>query len=169
MRYEHDAVGRLLAAREPDGRSTRLRYDAAGRVTHFTDGAGSSTEYRYDDGLAQPSARIDPLGQTMRYAYDSGRNLVALVNAKGERQNPAQHPHDSRPGGFFLFGQAGPQHHHVGHLVFWLATSGRKQGFLRSPLKEAKSVHVTQKQYTAGYEIHSHSPSACRAGLARRA
>ena len=84
MRYEHDAVGRLLAARPPDGRSTRVRYDAAGRVTHFTDGAGSTTEYRYDDGLSQPSARIDPLGQAVRYAYESERNLVALVNAKGE-------------------------------------------------------------------------------------
>ena len=89
VRYEHDAIGRLLAALAPDGRSTRVRYDAVGRVTHFTDGAGNTTEYRYDDGQSQPSARIDPLGQAMNYAYDSERNLVALVNAKGERHTLA--------------------------------------------------------------------------------
>ena len=91
LRYEYDAAGRVSAVHQPgdtDGaapRTTRWRRDAAGRVTHFTDAAGHTTEYRYDSGLPEPAARVDPLGQLTRYEYDLERNLVALVNPKGER------------------------------------------------------------------------------------
>ena len=85
QRFEWDALGRLVRHRADSGLEVRLRYDARGQVTHFTDGAGHTTQYRRREGLAQLSERIDPLGNVLRYHYDTERNLVGLTNAKGER------------------------------------------------------------------------------------
>ncbi|QSB01008.1 RHS domain-containing protein [Methylomonas sp. EFPC1] len=83
-RYGYDAAGRVTAVQHADGSTVQLRYNAAGLLTHYIDGLSHTTEYRYDDGLSQPTARIDPLGHEMRYRYDSERNLIGLVNPKGE-------------------------------------------------------------------------------------
>ncbi|WP_253734562.1 RHS repeat-associated core domain-containing protein [Methylomonas sp. ZR1] len=83
-RYGYDAAGRVIAVQHADGSTVQLRYNAAGLLTHYIDGLGHTTEYRYDDGLSQPTARIDPLGHEMRYRYDSERNLIGLINPKGE-------------------------------------------------------------------------------------
>jgi RHS repeat-associated protein len=83
-RYGYDAAGRVTAVQHADGSTVQLRYNAAGLLTHYIDGLGNTTEYRYDDGLSQPTARIDPLGHEMRYRYDSERNLIGLINPKGE-------------------------------------------------------------------------------------
>ena len=83
-RYEYDAVGHVTAFTSPDGATIGIRYNDAGFVTHHIDAAGRITEYKYDDKLSQPTARIDPNGNTLRYRYDTERNLVWLVNAKGE-------------------------------------------------------------------------------------
>lgn len=85
QRFEWDAAGRLTAQVAPDGGRTELRWNAMGQLTHWRDANGATTEYRYADGLRQPSERIDPLGRVMRYLYDGERNLVGLVNPKGER------------------------------------------------------------------------------------
>jgi RHS repeat-associated protein len=83
-RYGYDAAGRVTAVQHADGSTVQLRYNAAGLMTHYIDGLGNTTEYRYDDGLSQPTARIDPLGHEVRYRYDSERNLIGLINPKGE-------------------------------------------------------------------------------------
>jgi RHS repeat-associated protein len=83
--FEWDAVGRLVRHRAESGAEVRMRYDARGNLTHWTDAAGNTTQYRRREGLSQLSERIDPLGQVLRYHYDTERNLVGLTNAKGER------------------------------------------------------------------------------------
>ncbi|WP_347986284.1 DUF6861 domain-containing protein [Methylomonas sp. AM2-LC] len=83
-RYDYDALDRIIAVHYPDGSTTKMRYNVSGHLSHFIDAQGNTTEYRYDEGLPQPSARINPLGQEMRYCYDAERNLTALINAKGE-------------------------------------------------------------------------------------
>ena len=85
QQFEWDAVGRLTAMVAPDGGRTRLRWNALGQLTHWQDPDGHTTEYRYGDGLRQPTERVDPLGRVLRYEYDSERNLVGLINPKGER------------------------------------------------------------------------------------
>jgi RHS repeat-associated protein len=84
QRHVWDAAGRLVAVERADGSRVQMRYNARGRLTHWIDGNGHVTEYRYREGLNQPSERIDPLGQVMRYRYDKARNLVGLVNANGD-------------------------------------------------------------------------------------
>ena len=83
-RYDWDPVGRLRAFGDDAGIQVRLRHDARGQLTHWTAADGSTVEYRYREGLAQPSERIDPLGRTLRYHYDSERRLVGLTNANGD-------------------------------------------------------------------------------------
>ena len=85
QRYEWNPIGQLLATTDESGRTIRLRRDGAGRVTHWIGADGATTEFRYRDGLSQPTERIDPLGHTLRYEYDTQRNLIGLVNPKGER------------------------------------------------------------------------------------
>ena len=83
-RYQYDPAGRVIAVQAPDGGVVRLEYNAQGLVTQHTAADGNTTQYRYADGLSQITERTDPAGHTLRYRYDSERNLVALVNAKGE-------------------------------------------------------------------------------------
>jgi RHS repeat-associated protein len=83
-RYQYDDVDRLVAVLTPDGARTLMSYDECGRLVRFVDGLGHATDYRYGDGLDGISERRDPLGQVLRYHYDTERNLVGLTNAKGE-------------------------------------------------------------------------------------
>ncbi len=84
-RYQYDAASRVIAVQAPDGGVVRLEYNAQGLVTKHIAADGKATEYRYGDGLTQITERIDPASHVLRYRYDSERNLVGLVNAKGEQ------------------------------------------------------------------------------------
>ena len=82
-----DPVGRLRAfGDDRQHRQVRLRHDAAASWsrTRTVKADGTTSKYRYREGLAQPSERIDPLGRTLRYHYDSERRLVGLTNANGD-------------------------------------------------------------------------------------
>jgi len=83
--YRYDALNNLTQAIQPDGSSVKLCYNALSLLTHFTDSAGRTTSYQYADGFRQVTHRYDPTGQVFTYQYDTERNLVGLVNEKGEQ------------------------------------------------------------------------------------
>ena len=83
-RYEYTATGRITAVIDAQGNTARFTYNDADQLTEYTDAHGRTTQYHYDDKLTQPTARIDPAGQKIRYEYDPERNLIALTNENGD-------------------------------------------------------------------------------------
>lgn len=112
-RYEYDAVGRLTFLVQDDGDVFRARYDGTGRVLSVTGPLGNAVEYAYDDcgnvietretDVATQDgsedevflttffydaedrlvARVNNLGHTHRFGYDSRGNLIAASDANG--------------------------------------------------------------------------------------
>lgn len=82
--YAYDLMGRCTRASNHEGLSTEYRYTPLGQLESITDPTGRSTVYEYADRLGQPTARIDAQGFTLRYRYDSERNLVELQNENGQ-------------------------------------------------------------------------------------
>ncbi|WP_143735484.1 DUF6531 domain-containing protein, partial [Microbulbifer mangrovi] len=82
--YEYDAQDRISAIINPDGARTEYRYNPQGLVAEIIDPEGRSTRYSYD-GLSQVKSRTNPDGSELKYLYDGERNLVGLINEKGER------------------------------------------------------------------------------------
>lgn len=83
-RYEYTVTGRIAAVIDANGNTARFTYNDADQLTDYTDPHGRTTHYHYDDKLTQPTARIDPAGQMVRYEYDPERNLIALINENGD-------------------------------------------------------------------------------------
>ena len=82
--YAYDLLGRCTRATNHEGLSTAYSYSPLGQLESITDPTGRSTVYEYADKLSQPTARIDAQGFTLRYRYDSERNLVELQNENGQ-------------------------------------------------------------------------------------
>ena len=82
--YAYDLMGRCTRASNHEGLSTEYSYTALGQLKSITDPTGRSTVYEYADRLSQPTARIDAQCFTLRYRYDSERNLVELQNENGQ-------------------------------------------------------------------------------------
>ena len=82
--YAYDLMGRCTRATNHEGLATQYSYTPLGQLESITDPTGRSTVYEYADKLSQPTARIDAQGFTLRYRYDSERNLVELQNENGQ-------------------------------------------------------------------------------------
>ncbi len=82
--YAYDLLGRCTRATNHEGLSTEYSYSPLGQLERITDPTGRSTIYEYADKLSQPTARIDAQGFTLRYRYDSERNLIELQNENGQ-------------------------------------------------------------------------------------
>lgn len=82
--YAYDLLGRCTRATNHEGLSTEYSYGPLGQLERITDPTGRSTVYEYADKLSQPTARIDAQGFTLRYRYDSERNLIELQNENGQ-------------------------------------------------------------------------------------
>lgn len=91
---ERDAVGRVIARTDEQGRAERLQRDAAGNLVQLRDGDGR--DYRY--GIASWNLReseTDPLGNTVRYRYSAKQKITAIVDANGNESAYA-YDHKSR-------------------------------------------------------------------------
>ena len=66
-RFSYDAAGRVVAATDALGHTTRYNYDERGHLTAITDPLGGRTERGYDE-LGRLVAETDPLGRTTRFA-----------------------------------------------------------------------------------------------------
>ena len=73
-RFTRDPVGRVVAATDALGHTTRYTYDAAGRLAAATDPLGHTTSYRYDEA-GRLTGVTDPLGRTTRRTYDPAGRL----------------------------------------------------------------------------------------------
>ena len=112
-RYEYDRDSRLTFTVEDDGDTSRTFYDGAGRVIRTLDPESNTVEYAYDrnsnlietrrtdvaqvagvtsevflttyfyDSLDRLQRKVDNLGGTFEYRYDSRNNLVATADAQG--------------------------------------------------------------------------------------
>lgn len=139
-RFEYTATGHIAAVTDAQGRTTRYSYDASDQLTHYTDAVGRTIQYRYKDKLAQPTERIDPLGHVVRYAYDTERNLIALINENGDRYRFAYDGNER------LIEETGfdgrTQHYHydaAGHLVRHLDSGEVQTDFERNALGQLQT------------------------------
>ena len=111
--YEYDRKARLTFEVHDDGDTYLRHYDGADRVVHVMDPAGNTVDDAYDDNnnlierretdvcqvaavpdevflstffydsLNRLQRRVDNLGRSMEYRYDSRNNLVAVADAQG--------------------------------------------------------------------------------------
>jgi RHS repeat-associated protein len=72
----YDALGRLIATRDPVNQITRREYDALGRVTKIARPLGATTTMAYD-AAGQLIRETDPLGRVMAYSYDDAGRLAS--------------------------------------------------------------------------------------------
>jgi RHS repeat-associated protein len=83
IRYEYDALDRVVRAIYPGERSFQYEYDAAGKRTHMTDPDGKIMQYEYD--MAGRLARIlDGLNQVIvAYQYNTANQRIKKTLGNG--------------------------------------------------------------------------------------
>jgi len=81
--YRSDALGRVSEVVDPEGGVQQLHYDELGRLAAIVDPAEHRTRYeRNVRGL--PTRRINAMGRSVEFVYDTAQRLVKLVNENGE-------------------------------------------------------------------------------------
>ncbi|EOM8249944.1 RHS repeat-associated core domain-containing protein, partial [Escherichia coli] len=70
-----------------DGSITRSEYDEAGRLKAQTDAAGRRTEYRLHMASGAVTAVTGPDGRTVRYGYNSQRQVTSVTYPDGLRSS----------------------------------------------------------------------------------
>jgi RHS repeat-associated protein len=103
--FEHDALGRLRATRDPLGRGVLHRYDGAGRVVEEEDALGLVTAHAYDangrrtrttwpdgtehtmtyDAAGRLTSHTDEEGETTFFEYDGVGRLTTVIDPVGSR------------------------------------------------------------------------------------
>ncbi|EEZ9794206.1 RHS repeat protein, partial [Escherichia coli O91] len=70
-----------------DGSITRSEYDEAGRLKAQTDAAGRRTEYSLHMASGAVTAVTGPDGRTVRYGYNSQRQVTSVTYPDGLRSS----------------------------------------------------------------------------------
>ncbi|EOP4541370.1 RHS element core protein [Escherichia coli] len=78
---------RVVKKELADGSVTHSGYDAAGRLTAQTDAAGRRTEYRLHMASGAVTAVTGPDGRTVRYGYNSQRQVTSVTYPDGLRSS----------------------------------------------------------------------------------
>ncbi|EEB0429602.1 type IV secretion protein Rhs, partial [Salmonella enterica subsp. enterica serovar Oakland] len=76
---------RVVMKESADGSVTRSEYDPAGRLKAQTDAAGRRTEYSLHMASGRVTAVTGPDGRTVRYGYNSQRQLTSTTYPDGLR------------------------------------------------------------------------------------
>ncbi|MGX9614134.1 RHS element core protein [Escherichia coli] len=78
---------RVVKKEHADGSITRNEYDEAGRLKAQTDAAGRRTEYRLHMASGKLTSVILPDGRTVRYGYNSQRQVTSVTYPDGLRSS----------------------------------------------------------------------------------
>ena len=78
---------RVVKKEHADGSITRSEYDEAGRLKAQTDAAGRRTEYRLHMVSGAVTAVTGPDGRTVRYGYNSQRQVTSVTYPDGLRSS----------------------------------------------------------------------------------
>ncbi|HCO3616732.1 TPA: RHS repeat protein [Escherichia coli] len=78
---------RVVKKEHADGSITRSEYDEAGRLKAQTDAAGWRTEYRLHMASGKLTSVILPDGRTVRYGYNSQRQVTSVTYPDGLRSS----------------------------------------------------------------------------------
>uniref|UniRef100_UPI000BE5FA4E RHS repeat domain-containing protein n=1 Tax=Escherichia coli TaxID=562 RepID=UPI000BE5FA4E len=78
---------RVVKKEHADGSITRSEYDEAGRLKAQTDAAGRRTEYRLHMASGVVTAVTGPDGRTVRYGYNSQRQVTSVTYPDGLRSS----------------------------------------------------------------------------------
>ncbi|MFL9059704.1 RHS element core protein, partial [Escherichia coli] len=78
---------RVVKKEHADGSITRSEYDEAGRLKAQTDAAGRRTEYRLHMASGKLISVILPDGRTVRYGYNSQRQVTSVTYPDGLRSS----------------------------------------------------------------------------------
>lgn len=81
--YTYDEAGRLVKAKDGNGREISYEYDAFGNVTEAVYPDGRKASYTYD-ALDRMSSVTDLNGKTTAYTYDADGNLTGAEREDGE-------------------------------------------------------------------------------------
>jgi RHS repeat-associated protein len=117
-RYEYTPTGLMAKVTNADHQVTAFEYNENDQLTQYTDAHGRTTQYCYDDKLRQPTRRIDPAGNVIRYEYDTERNLTALINENGDQHHFFYDGNERLIKEIGFDGRAQEYHYNaVGHLI----------------------------------------------------
>ncbi|MEL9283410.1 RHS repeat protein, partial [Escherichia coli] len=78
---------RVVKKEHADGSITRSEYDEAGRLKAQTDAAGRRTEYSLHMASGAVTAVTGPDGRTVRYGYNSQRQVTSVTYPEGLRSS----------------------------------------------------------------------------------
>ena len=81
--YTYDEAGRLIKARDGNGREISYQYDVFGNVTEVDYPDGRKVSYTYD-ALDRMTGVTDLNGKTISYTYDADGNLTKAKREDGE-------------------------------------------------------------------------------------
>jgi RHS repeat-associated protein len=82
--FTHDAFGRIVARRDPDGALWRFTFTRAGRPAAIIDPLGERTETRYGPH-GHAAELVDELGLVTRQRFDTFGNLSGIVDPDGTK------------------------------------------------------------------------------------
>lgn len=80
--YTYDGSGKVLTATDPEGKSRGMSYAQPGTTTH-TEKDGGIWTYKYDPTFTVKTEVTDPKGYTIKYTYDTRRNLIKKTEHDG--------------------------------------------------------------------------------------
>ncbi|MFZ0613876.1 MAG: RHS repeat-associated core domain-containing protein, partial [Desulfobacterales bacterium] len=81
--YAYDGAGRLEAAIDPLGQTTRIYYDKKGNKVRGVDAEGRQTTYSYDQ-RGNLVSRTDSAGATAFFEYNADGKLIRQTDAEGK-------------------------------------------------------------------------------------
>ncbi len=80
--YAYDTFGNLVSVTDPEGNRKTYTYNEAGEKTRETDGKGNTTTYEYN-ALGRPTSITDPAGRKTIHEYEPGGRLKKTIYPDG--------------------------------------------------------------------------------------